>query len=145
MKYLIIIFIILLAGCGNTTTECEPVNTDQAKQVIVDYFRAISDKDFEGLKRLSTEDYILYEDGLVWSNDSLINSMKKMPQARIDYRFENFSFEADCNGVFVNYLNHGSVTVNDTSRIDINWVESAYVRKVDEQLKLDFLHSTVAK
>jgi hypothetical protein len=139
------IFLLALTACNSGPKPCEKIEDEKAREVIVDYFRAITEKDYEGLVNLSSEDYKLFEDGMVWNNDSLINNIKGMPDARIDYEFRNFSYDADCNGSFVHYLNHGRLTLNDTVQIDLHWVESAYVKREDGRLKLGFLHSSVAK
>lgn len=139
------IVLLLLAGCANTTQPCEKIEDEAARAIIVNYFRAISEKDYEGLVTLSSRDYTLFEDGMVWNNDSLIAAIKTMPEAAFEYDLKDFSFEADCNGSFVSYANHGRVTLNDTTHLDFYWVESAYVKKEDGRLKLDFLHSSVAK
>lgn len=145
MKIPFLALFLLLTACGNRPNLCEKVEDEKARKVIVDYFRAISDNDFEALHNLSTPDYVLFENGHTWNNDSLIQSIQSMPGATIEYEFEAFDFEADCNGSFVHYRNHGKVTLNDTTQLDITWVESAYVKKVDGLLKLDFLHSSPAK
>lgn len=142
---LILIILFFLFGCAQKSNQCKKIDDEKAKKIIVDYFKAISDKKFEDLVNLSTQEYLLYEDGAIWNNDSLINLIKSMPQAQITYEFEGFNFESDCNGAFINYLNHGILTLNDTTQIDYNWVESAYVKKVNGDLKLNFLHSTIAK
>ncbi|HSR59647.1 MAG TPA: nuclear transport factor 2 family protein [Robiginitalea sp.] len=135
----------LWAACGNPPKPCEKVADEEARQVLVDYFRAISDNDFDALKNLSTPDYVLFEDGQIWNNDSLIQALKKMPEASVAYELKDFSFKADCNGSFVSYKNRGMVTLNDTTRLDLNWVESAYVKQVEGVPRLAFLHSSVAK
>ncbi len=145
MKNPFLALILLLTACGNAPNPCEKVADEKARKVIVDYFQAISDSDFEALHNLSTPDYVLYEDGLVWNNDSLIQSIRSMPGVVIEYEFEAFDFEADCNGSFIRYRNHGSVRLNDTTQMDVTWVESAYVRKVGDSLKLAFLHSSPAQ
>lgn len=145
MKNTFVIPLLLLAACGNPPKPCEQVADEEARQVLVDYFRAISDNDFDALKNLSTPDYVLFEDGQIWNNDSLIHAIKRMPEASVAYELKDFSFKADCNGSFVYYQNRGMVTLNDTTRLDLNWVESAYVVRAGDGLKLHMLHSSVAK
>ena len=128
MKNTFVIPLLLLAACGNPPKPCEQVADEEARQVLVDYFRAISDNDFDALKNLSTPDYVLFEDGQIWNNDSLIHAIKRMPEASVAY-----------------YQNRGMVTLNDTTRLDLNWVESAYVVRAGDGLKLHLLHSSVAK
>ena len=137
--------ILFLIGCAKPTIECEKLDSNQVKQVVVNYYDAMSNRDFEAMKTISTPDYIIYENGKVWNNDSLISLINTMPEAIFTFDFKDFNFETDCNSAFVYYLNHGVITMNDTTRIEYHWIESAYVKKLGEELKLDFLNSTVAK
>lgn len=145
MKNIYFIFVFLLFGCAQNRQQHQEVDRLEAQQVIHDYFGAIVNKNYDEVKTLSTPDYVLYEDGAVWNNDSLILLLKSMPLASIEYEFRNFNVEPDCNGAFINYLNHGILTLNDSTKMDFNWIESAYVKRVDDELKIDFIHSTVAK
>lgn len=137
--------ILFLVGCAKPTSECEKLDINQSKQVVIDYYQAMSDKNFEAMKSVSTSDFIIYEDGKIWNNDSLISLISTMPEASVTFDFKDFNFETDCNSAFVYYLNHGVITMNDTTRIEYHWIESAYIKKFGEELKLDFLNSTVAK
>ena len=146
MKYFaIFILAIFLGSCANQPKDCEKVDNEESKKLIVDYFQAITDKNLDQLKNLATPDLVIFEAGVIWNNDSVMNAIKNLADAQLEYEFEDFSFEVDCNGSFVHYLNHGVLTVNDTSQVDLNWTESAYIKKVDGELKLHFLHSTPIK
>ncbi len=145
MKSLVLILLLFSYGFSQEQANSEVVNSEEAIQVVKDYFRAIENKDFERAKELSTSDYVIYEDGAIWNNDSLIQFIQSMPLASIEYEFRDFNVERDCNGAFINYMNHGVLTFNDSTKIDYNWIESAYVKKEDDQLKLRFLHSSLAK
>lgn len=142
---LLALLLILVVGCADQPKPCQKIDNQAAKKVILDYFNAITNRDFEGLKNLSTQDYVLIEGGLTWNNDTLIGQIKKMSGARFEYEFRDFEFEADCNGSFVHYRNHGILTIDDTTRMDYDWVESAYLKKINDTLKLHYLHSTVAR
>ena len=145
MKNLLFVFILFSIGCTKPTSECVKLDNNEAKQVIVDYYQALSDRNFVAVKTISTPDFIIYDLGLVWNNDSLINLVKSMPEATFTFEVKEFNFETDCNSVFLNYLNHGIFNINDTTRLEYHWLESGYVKKVGEELKLNFLHSTEAK
>ncbi len=135
----------VVAACGSPHEPCQKIADASAKKLITDYFEAISSNNFEELKNLSTPDYVLFEDGLIWNNDSLINAIQAMPEAVIDYQLVDFTFEADCNGTLIRYVNHGRLTLNDTARFDVKWLESAYVKQVEGTPKLAFLHSSPIK
>ncbi len=61
-----------------------------------------------------------FRSGEIWNNDTLIDRIKKSPQVQRNYEFKNFTIETDCNGSFINYLNHGIFKINDTTLININ-------------------------
>ena len=145
MKNLLFVLILFSIGCTKPTSECVKLDNNEAKQVIVDYYQALSDRNFVAVKTISTPDFIIYDLGLVWNNDSLINVVKSMPEATFTFEVTEFNFESDCNSAFLNYLNHGIFNINDTTRLEYHWIESGYVKKVGEELKLNFLHSTEAK
>lgn len=145
MRNFFFLSFLLLSACSSASeSACDQLTSEEARQVVVDYFRAISEKDPEGLQRLSTSDYVLYEAGAIWNNDSLITAINSMPQATIVYEFSDIEVETDCNSAFLNYRNHGTLTTPDTT-MHFYWVESALVKRVGEEYLLDFLHSTVAK
>ena len=145
MKNVYFLFVFILLSCAQNRQQHQEVDRLEAQQVILDYFEAIVNKNYDEVKNLSTADYVLYEDGAVWNNDSLILLIQSMPLASIEYEFRDFNVESDCNGAFINYLNHGILTLNDSTKVDYNWIESAYVKRVGDELKIDFIHSTVAK
>jgi hypothetical protein len=147
MRNLTIIILILLSG-GCSQKECKKADPKEIDQIIVDYFKAISDNEFDKLYKLSTSDFILYENGVIWNNDSLIQAVKKRlsltPDSKTTYRFENFNTKVDCNSARTDYLNIGKRELRDTT-FTIRWLESATFVKEDGKWKLEFLHSTRLK
>ena len=106
------------------------------------------DNDFEKMQTLITEDYILYEDGLIWNNDSLIKGLKgyltAFPGATFDYRLSNFKTTVGMNVATTYYQNEGKMITPD-STFQFNWIESAFFVKEENEWKISFLHSTVKK
>jgi hypothetical protein len=118
---------------------------EKLKAVLTGYFDAIKARDFQKMKDLSTEDFVLFEDGMVFNNDSLINLISTMPNAVVDYKFENFIINVDQNTGNMRYYNQGEFTINDTIHLAPRWLESATFKKIGNDWKLEFLHSTVRK
>lgn len=109
-----------------------------------DYFQALQSHEYEKLYELSTADYILFEQGLIWNNDSIINVFKKNAEVKYNYSLKEFNIKSDCNSAFVSYINYGVIERGDTT-FKKNWTESASVRRVNGKLKLEFLHSSAMK
>ncbi|MGB0524849.1 MAG: hypothetical protein ACPGJS_17885 [Flammeovirgaceae bacterium] len=134
----------LLFACTPKQESCKQVSSAEAEKVVKDYFIALQERDFEKLHALSTKDYILFDQGFIWNNDSIINVFLKKPTLKINYELKDFNTQTDCNSAFVSYLNYGVIHLGDTS-YNKNWTESAAVRRVDGEVKLAFLHSTAMK
>ncbi len=118
---------------------------EKLKAVLTGYFDAIKARDFQKMKDLSTEDFVLFEDGMVFNNDSLINLISTMPNAVVDYKFENFIINVDQNTGNMRYYNQGDFKITATLHLTPRWLESATFKKIDNDWKLEFLHSTVRK
>lgn len=132
----------LIVSC-QTTPKTDPPET--LKNVLISYYNAMEARDFDQMKEISTADFIIYEDGKIWNNDSLIQLMNSMPESNIEFTLDNFSINIDQQTGHMYYSNHGDVYSNDTITTAFDWLESATFKKVDGTWKLDFLHSTVKK
>jgi len=137
---------IILLSCNPEAPS--PVSPEKVEQKLIAYFQAIEDNDFEKMQTLITEDYILYEDGLIWNNDSLIKGLKgyltAFPGATFDYRLSNFKTTVGMNVATTYYQNEGKMITPD-STFQFNWIESAFFVKEENEWKISFLHSTVKK
>ncbi len=138
---LVAIFISVM-GCNHNKGLDSP---EVLKQVVLDYFHAIENNDYHKMKELTTTDLVLYEDGKIWNNDSLIDYIKKFPNSKISFTLKDFKINIDQSSGSMNYLNHADFSVNDTTQIVLNWIESACFIKQKDGWKLSFLHSTPQK
>ncbi|AUX44338.1 hypothetical protein SOCE26_058020 [Sorangium cellulosum] len=97
------------------------------------------------MKALTTTDFLIYENGKILNNDSLIDIISGSPYTKVTYSFENFTINVDNNSGSIRYSNHGEFVKDDASVITRDWLESATFKKVGDEWKLDFIHSTVKK
>jgi hypothetical protein len=105
----------------------------------------IKTQDLEKLNSLTTSDFVLFEDGVIWTNDSLVTMKEKFSSFKGAWKFDNISVNIDESSGDIVYFNQGDFVFNDTIKIKIDWLESATFRKVDGKWKMNFLHSTVKK
>ena len=144
MKYFSILLLIpflLLSSCQEKKTD----NPAQLETVLVGYFDGIKTKDFQKMRDLTTTDFVLYENGKVFNNDSIFKMIQSFPKYTAKYKFENLKINVDNNSGNIHYFNHGDFVFNDTIKVKVDWLESATFKKVDGKWKMDFLHSTVRK
>jgi len=146
MKNLLILFLVFTVGCGFQNKKCNKVDPEQVKQIIVDFLYAANHSDFEELKNITTSDFLVYGDGGVMNFNELVQFIKDWPEPD-KYNFDEFDFEieTDCNSAFVNYYYGPPRHVGDSTQIDRYDLHSAYFKRVGNELKLNFIHSTTVK
>jgi hypothetical protein len=144
MKKFSILTIILGLGL---LTNCKQKKDDPEilKNILTDYFDGIKTQDLEKLNSLTTSDFVLFEDGVIWSNDSLVKPIPNVKSFKGNWTFDNIRVNMDESSGDIVYFNHGDFVINDTIKMKIDWLESATFRKVDGKWKMNFLHSTVKK
>jgi ketosteroid isomerase-like protein len=139
----VILFLLLQ---GVVFTACNSFNKtaeeEKVKKVIDAYFKAIQSNDYEQMKANTTNDYLLFESGKVWNNDSLWNEIQKFKDNTIRFSINSHSIEIDQRFAHVVYFNHGDIYQNDSLMSRMDWIESATLKKIDGQWKIFFLHST---
>lgn len=139
---LLLLALRLLPGCQQT----KPIDDPQIlKTVLRNYFDGIKNRDIKKLNEVTTNDFVLFEDGKVWSNDSLINSLSSLTSFKGDWKFDNMKVNVDNSSGDIIYYDHGDFILNDTIKMSLNWIESATFRKIDGKWKMNFLHSTEKK
>ena len=132
----------LLPACRSNTPPDDP---EILKKLITTYFEAIGAKDFGKLKALTTDDFVLYEDGLVWNNDSAFNNIRRHIPFTVKYKLDNFKVFVDTRSADMTYSNHADFVFHDTDKLSLDWIESATFRKMPSGWKMNFLHLTVTK
>jgi hypothetical protein len=133
--------VILLGSCQEKKAD----DPEQLNSVVVGFFDGIKTKDFQKMIDLTTPDFVIFEDGKLFNNDSLFKQMNSVAKYTAEYTFDNFHTQVDNNSGSTSYFNHGEIVLNDTVEIKIDWLESATFKKVDGKWKMNFLHSTVRK
>jgi len=160
-KIIILLIIAITYACDNkekaeTTAQVELTEAqkqqdiDAVKQLVSDSFQAIfSDLDATAVSKYYTEDFILLENGVVWTNDSINHYMKRKQKNKSKFRrlnrFEFVKSVHNQNAIWVAYDNYAFfVKEQDTVRT-AHWLESAVAKKVNNTWKLQQLHSTVVR
>jgi hypothetical protein len=138
--------IFLLMALFGIVVSCQQKNQTKSpellKQVLFDFYDGIKDRDFDKIKEATTPDFILYVDGKAWSNDSIISALNTYPPYSADYSFDNFNIDMENSLGCMRYFCHADFVFSDTLNVKFDWIESATFTKVDDQWKMNFLHST---
>ena len=78
--------LLLLAACHSGAHPDDPA---LLQGVLTDYFAAIGTHDTAKLQALTTDDFILYEDGLVWNNDSAFKNIRRHLPFTVKFTFRH--------------------------------------------------------
>ncbi len=139
------LLIILLGLLLLTSCEQKKDDPEVLKKILTDYFDGIRTQDLAKLNSLTTSDFVLFEDGKVWRNDSLVTIKDKFKSFKGEWKFDHMIVNIDQSSGDIVYYDHGEFVLNDTIKMNFDWLESATFRKVDGKWKMNFLHSTVKK
>jgi ketosteroid isomerase-like protein len=137
---ILVLWLSLMAGCRQKKD-----NPEIHKNILANYFDGIKTQDLQKLNSLTTSDFVLFENGKIWTNDSIATIKDKFNSFTGEWKLENMKVNIDYSSGDVVYFNHGELTFNDTLKMKFDWLESATFRKVEGEWKMNFLHSTVRK
>ena len=119
----------------------------EIQQTVVKMFQALSDRDSIALKSYCSPDITLYEYGQIWNMDTLIRKGITMNQSADFKRTNTFDFintETDKTKAWITYR-LSSVITKDTKETTIQWLETVFLERLNNQWKVKHLHSTVIK
>jgi lysophospholipase L1-like esterase len=132
--------ILLLAAChsGGHTDD-----TTLVQRVLTDYLNGIDEHDTAKMRSVTTNDFILYEDGLAWNNDSAFQNIRRNLPFRVKYTLGNMRMFVDEHSGDCVYTNRADFVFRDSIRAHIEFLESASFRKTATGWKMNLLHVTV--
>ena len=118
----------------------------EVQQVITRFFDALSVANIPLMKAEVSDDFILLENGEIWTIDTLANKISK-PKPEGYLRQNSFDFietKIDKNRAWVYFKNKAEIT-SKTRNVTIKWLESVIFRKEKGRWRMEFMHSTPMK
>jgi hypothetical protein len=132
---------------GQTSTETEKI---KIKDLIVKSFDEIwSDLNAESIEKYYTKDFLLLENGEVWTIDTVKNYLRdvklmKSRPTRVN-SIEVLETKVSKGTAWIAYWNQAIFSVENKVVRKALWLESATAIWTESGWKLDMLHSTVKK
>jgi len=114
--------------------------SDAMKQVLLNYFDGIKTHDTLKMSGVSTSDARIYEEGKVWTNDSVFAVMRQLHYS-VNFTFDHFKIDIDNMVGHMSYFEEADFIFNDTIKSDLHYLGSAAFKKENTAWKLCFLHS----
>jgi hypothetical protein len=141
MKKIALFFLLSTQFSFAQTTEKAEV-----QQVITRFFDALSVANIPLMKAEVSDDFILLENGEIWTIDTLANKISR-PKPEGYLRQNSFDFietKIDKNRAWVYFKNKAEIT-SKTRNLTIKWLESVIFRKEKGRWRMEFMHSTPMK
>ena len=118
----------------------------EVQQVITRFFDALSVTNIPQMKAEVSDDFMLLENGEIWTIDTLANKISRpTPEGYLRQNsFDFLSTKIDRNRAYVYYKNKAEIS-SKTRNATIKWLESAILRKEKGRWRMEFMHSTPMK
>ena len=139
----LIAFSILSCNSDNTITEIQVITA------LNSFFSALDVENFDrdNITDLVTDDFRIYEKEMNFTLEEFLDFVDSRPEGMIstDWELSNYTVSIDNNSAHVYYFNQGQFVVTDQDgkeqTMNIEWLESVYMVREDESLKIKFLQS----
>ena len=115
------------------------------RNLVVAYFDGVATKSFVELDSVVTRDFLIYEDGKVWNNDSVFYNIQYHQPFTVKFTLTNFRVFADTRSGEVRYHSQAAFVVADTIRFTVDFLETALCRKTAAGWKISLIHVTGEK
>ena len=142
MKSKIFLFMMLPGILLSCQQKSQPESPEVLKQVLFDFYDGVEFKDFDKIRNATSSDFTAFIDGKIWNTDSMINILKSYPPFEVDYSYDDFKINIGDSLGYINYFIRGDFVFSDTLSLRYDWLESATFRKVEDQWKMNFMHTT---
>ncbi|NGP75124.1 nuclear transport factor 2 family protein [Balneolaceae bacterium YR4-1] len=147
MKSFIFACLILLVLVSNHTKSNNEINFEaeeiKVEETLKSFFNCISNYDYNGIREVTSDDFILVENGPVWDTDKFISFIKRFEgDASLSYEFSDMQTTVRGPTAWMVYKNNGTMLQGSQER-HFEWTESAVFTKERDQWKIELLHSTM--
>ena len=155
-RWLAALALVAVSACGTGGPEADgpdaggageaaPGTTAEERAVeatVVAFFDAITAYDYDGLRRVVTEDFELVEDTLVLDLAGFVDFIEPYEDrgATITYELSEFNTEVRGPVAWTRYRNEGLLRTGE-EELDLEWLESAVLLKVGADWRIDRLQS----
>jgi lysophospholipase L1-like esterase/ketosteroid isomerase-like protein len=120
-------------------------DSTQLPQMIQVYFDGVAAKDFVKLRSMTTADFVIYEDGKVWNNDSVFRNIQYHQPFSVKFVLSDIRVFEDTHSAYATYLSHPDFVLSDGVKFHLDFIETMIFRKTAGGWKISTLHITELK
>ena len=141
-KIMILLIAFLLNGCSSN----QKISEEEVMNTLLGMFDSFSveSSNKENFYNWVTDDYVLYEMGRTFTASEFLEFASSFNTIEDDWELSDMTISIDDKTAHAYFKNKGRfVTLNDGQKTLLNyeWLESAYMVKVDGKLKIKFYFS----
>jgi ketosteroid isomerase-like protein len=113
----------------------------EVEKVVHDFFNAVFAFNYQGIRDICTDDFILFESGQVMNVEEFIKFITAFEGSSTNYKFEDVKTNVDGSVGWMSLRNKAVMTMGEQV-MNFDWLESAVLEKQGGVWKLAFYHST---
>jgi ketosteroid isomerase-like protein len=121
------------------------VKKEELKTLLSDYYNAMGKKDLEKMKSLTTPDFVMYDEGVIYSNESAVKAIEGMGPFTVSFTFDSINAHLDKINASAYYFKEANFTIQDSVYAPMKFLESATFKKDGSKWKIRFLHISQRK
>ncbi len=138
-----LLFSLTLYSCnsnrGGQTSE------DELSKVIIGWYDALAKKDSARMDNLTARNFLLYDEGTIYSNQSALAMVKQLPPFTASFSIDSVHSHIDKNYASMYYLRGAVFSMNDTATAPMRFLENATFLKEGDEWRIRFIHSSMRK
>ncbi len=142
------LLLIAISFSGLLQAQVQSTESQQTvQQTVIKLFDALSNRDSVSLKQYCTNDIILYEYGMAWNMDTLINRAITLNTAADFKRSNTISFintTINKDAAWATYYLNSEIT-KDGKQASVKWLETVILINDKKNWKIKVLHSSLIK
>src|SRR6185437_13059021 len=137
MKRRWITYLFLLLLPASRTQATTPANdTAVMRQLIITYFDAVASKEFAKMEANCTADFVVYEDGRIWNNDSVYINIQRHEPFKVKFTLTDFQLFSDTRFGDGSYHSHADFVFHDSVSAALDFIETATFRNTKTGWKI---------
>lgn len=119
---------------------------DELKNIVIEYYNSLWKQDLQKANSLTTANFILFDEGLIFNNKIAIDSVSLMKPFSFTTSIDSMNVLVVKNDASAYYFRKADFhfTESNTS-FSVKFLESATFHREDGKWKLRFLHSSIRK
>jgi hypothetical protein len=138
--HLLLLGATILLGCvGNEDTASKK---EELKGLLSDYYVALARRDLPKMKEFTTPDFVMFEQGKIYNNETALKSVEQLGSFSVEFRFDSLNTHFDKANASAYYFRQAIFRVGDSTWAPLKFLESATFEKKSGHWRIRFLHST---